>query len=241
MAQTLTELIAATREELLAFGSRVPVRDGDSTDTGNTNPVTVSITRQLNKSLRELARVTKFSQKRNTIAITTGVREYAIPSAWLDIISIRHNGHRLRRTNESLLEQQTPDWETIANSDELYRYFIRGTVEVCLVEPPSAACVALGNPKVTYVGNPASLNLLADYPDMLPDIYHEELPIGAAKRICRMDRGNAKAAERYPELAKEWDNTITSLTTFMHDRMTDDYDSPQRLQDAFVPLPAPTA
>jgi len=241
MSQTLEQLIAATREELLAFGSRVPVRDGNSTDPGNTTPVTISITRQLNKSLRELAQITKFYQKRNTIAISTGVREYAIPSGWLDIISIRHNGIRLRRTNESLLEQQTPDWEQIPNSDEIYRYFIRGTIEVCLVEAPSAVAVALGNPKVTYVGNPTEMALLTDFPDGLPDIYHEQLPIGAAKRICRIDRGNPKAEERYPELKVEWDNTLTSLTTFMHQRMTDDYDSPQRLQDAFVPLPAPTA
>jgi hypothetical protein len=197
--RSLSDLLIATREEVMLLGTGIPFRDGDSTDPYSSAAPTVSLTRCINKAIAELARAGQIATTTFTLAINNADNEYALDNEAGRVLTVHFGNKRLRQLSLEELNARYPDWATRTASVPT-AYAIHGSR--IIVTPRASAGGTLTYIAESYIPD---LALLASVPTNLPVEFHDLIPVGAAVIIAQMDMGNENAQRRLEPLLKRWE------------------------------------
>lgn len=208
---TLEEMIQGVRENILTFSTDLQFRDGHSTDPRNSEDplASISITRMLNEACDFIASMTGYTGDTTNIAITSGVREYALSSTIGTIVSI-YAGHRLLQTTIGILNERHYNWRGSSDIDMRFWYIV-GARSIGFHGKPSYN----GTADIIHIAPPNVLSALSDTPTRLPSIYGS-LPVLVASRNCALaDAESEVAAKRAVALTDRVNEGLEELKRYI--------------------------
>ena len=223
MSRTTAQLIKAVRDEVQIYLANAPLYDGYSTDVQPR--AGVSILDELNKAYRKYV-LLGFSKCYVTKDTTAGTREYRLAYVTsvlsVDMQDASDQYWPVKITSRLRLRRSRPSYMNDATGTPRKLYFDAGIIGLWPV--PDAVYT------LTLYGDvlPTELAIAADIPSRLDDLFHDALPISAAKNIMRMSLRDPRCREKYIELKAEekvWEDSIREVA---HARdLEDPADAPQ--------------
>ncbi len=163
---------------------------------------------EINAALHKLNSDAKYNRTDVTVALTTGVREYTIPSTVMELYRVRYGStkKKLDFTTLSELDRTNPGWEN-ATSGAPSKYYVHGNI---LGVDPKANSTAAGT--VLYVNclkDPDSLATGGDNPTWLPRRFQETVAKGAALSIAGGYDAEAQASS--PKLQRLYNEYVAEV------------------------------
>jgi hypothetical protein len=118
-----------------------------------------------------------------TLGLQTGAYEYTMPSAALDLYSVRYGSTKIKLdpTYRYELDRTSPTWES-ATSGVPTKYWTDGNKIGVYPKPNTTAAATVIHMRV--LKDPDTLSTAADTPSWCPRAYHETIAIGAALDIA---------------------------------------------------------
>lgn len=226
----LSELILATREEILTFSTDLAFRDGNSTDprNGEVPVASVSITRQINKAISDILIASRFNLSLETLAIVSGTKEYSIPTSWLDVLSVYYTtGNRLMKTNVTDLDEREPKWRSTANGTAK-RFYLNGTSKIGFDPTPNSSF----SMNCLVVKDFTPLSVSTDVLPFYPTVFSYLISTRAAWHCAKLDSANPVAQIRAGVLDDNYKLGIKELQDFIAVRMAADADAPRSFEKA---------
>lgn len=223
----LSELLIATREEIVAFSTDLIFRDGDSADSRNSeSPVaSVSITRQINKAILDILIATKFNIVIDTtVSSVISQQEYAVPVGWIELLSLSFGSRRLLKTNVVDLDARLPNWRSATAGTPL-KFYANGSTKFGVYPAPSSAAAF----SALVVKEITALSVLTDTLASFPAIYNYLIVTRAAWHCAKLDAANPNASARAEILDNYYKENLAALKAYISDRMGIDNDAPKEL------------
>lgn len=143
------------------------------------------VVRALDRSARRINNITKLNKVDITVALQTGVREYTMPTATMDVYRVRigtgSSRKRLKPTTVAALDRDEGDWEA-GTAGTPTRYYTDGMKMGFVPKPHGTA--AAGTIYVNCLQNPSPLSTASSQPSWCPAHGHDTIAKGAAIDIA---------------------------------------------------------
>lgn len=245
MADDVQAMYTATQEELFMLGSRTPLRGGwtgpiADPDNSSGRP-TLSFIRILNTVTQELQRETNFNIVTTSVNLVVGQQSYTVPGSGTThkILSVAHNGIRMRRTRMKTMDRKEPLWRNMA-AGHPRRYMRWSMSDFTVLPAPDATAFAAAGSVSMYISKvPAVLTLSNQVVNELVDAFQYLLPQRCALKVCSMDRANQYNEKRYADLKAENDEGTAFLAKYVKDEFGFEDDNTDEDDPYEVPQPMP--